>query len=134
MGGVEDALNGLPEERADDLSTRNATSGRPRGKSAGAARSISTATSWRRCRSTGAPVPPPVPQACYYIAAGGAATGPFGVPALAQMVAAGQLVRESLVWRPGMAEWQPAGGLSDLAVMFSGDAPTLGMPPVPPSR
>lgn len=82
----------------------------------------------------GAPVPPPVPQACYYIAVGGAATGPFGAPALAQMVATGQLVRESLVWKPGMAEWQPAGGLSDFAVLFSGGALTPGMPPVPPSK
>lgn len=78
----------------------------------------------------GAPVPPPVPQAVYHVAVNGAATGPYDLPTLAQMAAAGQMVRDSLVWKPGMNEWVAAGSVEELARLFVTDG-SNGMPPVP---
>lgn len=79
----------------------------------------------------GAPVPPPVPQASYYVAVNGTATGPFGMVALKQMVAAGEFTRDSLVWKPGMAEWQASGACSELGTLFAEGVSIPGMPPVP---
>lgn len=78
----------------------------------------------------GASVPPPVPQASYHVAVNGAATGPFDMVALAQMAAAGQLTRESLVWKPGMPEWNAAGSVAELSCLFVAGGAS-GMPPVP---
>lgn len=79
-----------------------------------------------------APVPPPVPQAVYHVAVNGAATGPFDTSTLAQMVAAGQLTRESFVWKPGMSEWSAAGSVVELAHLFTTGGTSV-MPPVPTS-
>ncbi|OUO20506.1 SPFH domain-containing protein [Collinsella sp. An307] len=80
----------------------------------------------------GAQVPPPVPQAGYHVAVNGAASGPFSPAILAQMVAAGALTRDSLVWKQGMAEWRRAGDVDELASVFGGEAPA-GMAPIPPA-
>lgn len=79
----------------------------------------------------GAQVPPPIPQVGYHVAVNGAATGPFSLALLAQMVVAGTLTRDSLVWKQGMAEWRRAGDVDELATVFGGSAPS-GMPPIPP--
>ena len=78
-----------------------------------------------------AQTPPPIPQAGYYLAVNGAATGPYSVAQLTQMGAAGIFSRESLVWKQGMAEWRRAGDVDELSPAFGG-APA-GMPPVPPT-
>ena len=78
----------------------------------------------------GAPVPPPVPQASYHVAVNGTVTGPFDMVVLAQMAAAGQLTRESLVWKPGMREWSAAGSVVELSCLFVAGSAS-GMPPVP---
>ncbi|MDO4437234.1 MAG: DUF4339 domain-containing protein [Coriobacteriaceae bacterium] len=83
--------------------------------------------------AAGIPVPPPVPQPMYHVAVNGVATGPFDMAALAQMAAAGQLTRGSLVWKPGMSEWASAGSVADLAALFAGGTSDPGMPPVPPT-
>lgn len=72
--------------------------------------------------------PPPVPpQVLYFVASNGQQTGPFNETQLAQMVQSGQLKRESLVWKQGMAAWAAAGQVPELANLF-GAVP----PPVPP--
>lgn len=80
----------------------------------------------------GAPVPPPVLQTVYHVVVNGAATGPFDMSVLKQMVSAGQLTRESLVWKSGMSEWTAAGSLAELAHLFATGGAS-GMPPVPMS-
>ena len=70
-------------------------------------------------------VPPPIPSVMYHVALNGQATGPFDIQALTQMAANGQITPESLVWKPGMAQWVEAGKVSDLNSLF---AP---MPPIP---
>ncbi|MBB6482007.1 SPFH domain-containing protein [Spirochaeta isovalerica] len=78
----------------------------------------------------GAPAggPPPVPPGVqYYVAVNGQQTGPFDLSVLAQKAASGELTRESLVWKNGMAAWTAAGSVGDLSSLF-GQVP----PPLPP--
>lgn len=74
---------------------------------------------------------PPVPgNESYHVAVNGTATGPYTVSVLSTMAANGQLTSESLVWESGMANWQAAGSISELAGLFAGTVPPV--PPVPP--
>lgn len=69
-------------------------------------------------------MPPPIPVVAYHVAVNGQATGPYNLQILQQMIAAGQLVAETLVWKSGMAQWVKAGETDDLKGLFA--------PPVPP--
>ncbi|MBB4637733.1 SPFH domain-containing protein [Longimicrobium terrae] len=72
--------------------------------------------------------PPPLPGAAqFYIAMDGKQAGPFGPDVLRGHASAGQLTRETLVWKQGMDTWKPAGEVADLQPIF-GAAP----PPLPP--
>jgi membrane protease subunit (stomatin/prohibitin family) len=72
--------------------------------------------------------PPPVPGAVsYFVASGGQQTGPFDLSTLKQMAAQGQINRDTLVWKEGMAQWSGAGTQPDLSNLF-GAIP----PPLPP--
>ncbi len=72
--------------------------------------------------------PPPIPGAgLYYVALNGQQTGPFDVAALNLKVRSGEVTRDSLVWKQGMASWSPAGNVSDLSGVL-GAVP----PPLPP--
>lgn len=76
-----------------------------------------------------AAVPPPVPAAmAFHVAVNGAQTGPFDLTTLQSQAASGQLKRDSLVWRAGMAQWMKAGEVGELAALFA-NVP----PPVPPA-
>lgn len=70
-----------------------------------------------------AQMPPPLPV--FYIALEGRQAGPFGMDILKQKVASGEMTRETLVWRTGMDQWQPAGQVSDLAQLFADMPPPL---------
>jgi membrane protease subunit (stomatin/prohibitin family) len=75
----------------------------------------------------GAPVaPPPLPaQTQIYVAIDGQQSGPFDMSRLQQMVQSGQLTRESLVWKQGMAAWDAAGKISDLTALFGAVPPPI---------
>lgn len=75
----------------------------------------------------GAAVPPPPPVSQYNVAVNGQSTGPYTVQVLSQMVASGQFSKESMVWKNGMANWQAAGKIPELAALF-----VQNVPPVPP--
>ena len=80
----------------------------------------------------GSAAPPPIPGTAvlaFFVAANGQRTGPFPVAVLQQMAVAGALVSATLVWRQGMAGWQAAGTVQELAGLFAPVVP----PPVPPS-
>lgn len=74
--------------------------------------------------------PPPVPDTHWHVAAGQASTGPYTLAQLQQQVQAGQLTAATLVWQAGMANWQAAGSIPTLQVLFTN---TLTPPPIPPS-
>jgi len=73
--------------------------------------------------------PPPLPaQIQLFVALNGQQAGPFDTAALQQMAQSGQLTRETLVWKQGMASWTAAGQVQELAGVF-GTVP----PPLPPA-
>jgi membrane protease subunit (stomatin/prohibitin family) len=81
--------------------------------------------------------PPPLPGAAagtvtFYAALGGQQQGPFALPAIQQYVASGQITRETLVWRPGMAQWAPAAQVPEIAQAFAAVPPPLPPPGGPP--
>ena len=73
----------------------------------------------------GVAVPPPVPTVTYFVAVDGNATGPFDLNALKQMVAAGSLVADTLVWEKGMTEWQKAGTVEEVKALFGEVPPAI---------
>jgi len=81
--------------------------------------------------------PPPLntPGIQFYVTINGAAVGPLTVQVLQQMIPAGTFSASSLVWRQGMAGWQPASTVPELATLFAPATPTPPAmpPPVPPA-
>lgn len=86
----------------------------------------------------GGPATPPPPPgapapAIWMLAINGQQSGPFNVSQLQQLVANGTLNPNVHVWRQGMANWELAGSVAELAVLFAPPAPPTpgGMPPMP---
>ncbi len=79
-------------------------------------------------------VPPPIAATPInlFIAIGGQQYGPYNADQCKQMVASGQLTRQSMVWMEGLAAWTVAGQVPALASLFA-PAPPTNMPPLPPS-
>ncbi|MBW2269839.1 MAG: DUF4339 domain-containing protein [Deltaproteobacteria bacterium] len=77
-----------------------------------------------RARPASEPASPPPPPIEWHIVEAGQARGPFSAAALEDRLRTGRLDRGSLVWCAGMKEWQPAGEVAALAILF-------GPPPVP---
>ena len=71
--------------------------------------------------------PPPPPQVEYSVSVNGQQTGPFAWQQLQQMVQAGQITKDTHVWKQGMAGWLTAGEVQELANLFGA------VPPPPPS-
>ena len=85
----------------------------------------------------GAPLMPgmgaAVPQVQYYIGINGQQYGPCDWNKLQQLVQQGQLTQQSYVWKNGMAQWEFAGNVAELAPLFQGTAPQMpGIPPTMP--
>ncbi|HWB61923.1 MAG TPA: SPFH domain-containing protein [Chitinophagales bacterium] len=70
------------------------------------------------------PPPPPVTQ--FFIAVNGQQTGPFSYEQMQQMAQSGQLRRDSLIWKAGMASWAQASTVTELNNAFNN------VPPPPP--
>lgn len=74
-----------------------------------------------------------IPQVQYYIGINGQQYGPCDWNKLQQLVQQGQLTQQSDVWKNGMAQWEFAGNVAELAPLFQGTAPQMpGMPPTMP--
>jgi len=71
--------------------------------------------------------PPPIPNVTYHVVLNGQAAGPFDMDTLSQMVSAGTLTKDTLVWKQGMADWVKAETVQELQPLFSSS-----VPPVPP--
>jgi membrane protease subunit (stomatin/prohibitin family) len=72
--------------------------------------------------------PPPLVQ--FFTAVNGAQAGPFDLGALAGQVHGGQVTRDTMVWKAGMANWTPAGQVPELSSLFAAPPPP---PPPPPA-
>ena len=75
--------------------------------------------------------PPPVPNVQYYISFNGAQAGPFTIPKLTEMVQSGQMTAQTYVWKQGMANWELAGNVQELAALFTTPGNTPPPPPPP---
>jgi membrane protease subunit (stomatin/prohibitin family) len=80
-----------------------------------------------------APVaPPPLPQAAQFFAAiNGQQVGPLAIGDLINHIRAGTITRETLVWKNGLPNWVPAGGVQELAGFFQAPPPLPVPPPLP---
>ena len=74
-----------------------------------------------------------IPQVQYYIGINGQQYGPCDWNKLQQLVQQGQFTQQSYVWKNGMAQWEFAGNVAELAPLFQGTAPQMpGIPPTMP--
>ena len=73
--------------------------------------------------------PPPLPQiTTYHVVLNGQQAGPFDVMKFPDLIQAGQITPQTLVWKPGMTAWTPAGQVAELIPHFQApDTP----PPIP---
>lgn len=71
--------------------------------------------------------PPPLPNQsnAFFIAVNGKQTGPHSMDELTSLATAGQLTRQTLVWRNGMPQWSPASSVSELSNLFANVPPPL---------
>lgn len=67
--------------------------------------------------------PPPVVQ--FHVAVNGQQTGPFNLQQLQTMAQQGQLTKQSLVWKAGMANWLAAETQPELAALFNNVPPPI---------
>ena len=74
---------------------------------------------------SGATPPPLPPQLQLFVALNGQQSGPFDLPALQQLTQSGQLTRDTLVWKQGMASWAAASTVTELAVVFGAVPPPM---------
>lgn len=70
--------------------------------------------------------PPPPPVLQFFVAVNGQQSGPFNLEQMQQMAMGGQLLRDTLVWKAGMAAWAGAGSVAELSQVFNN------VPPPPP--
>jgi uncharacterized RDD family membrane protein YckC len=54
----------------------------------------------------------------WYYAVGTQQQGPVGIDRLKEMAQSGELARETLVWREGLAQWSPAHAVTEIAASF----------------
>jgi membrane protease subunit (stomatin/prohibitin family) len=78
--------------------------------------------------------PPPMPNVMYHISVNGSQAGPFNMQQLAQMAQSGQLTQQTYVWKQGMANWEHAGNVAELAALFAPPVPGSVPPPPPPTK
>jgi hypothetical protein len=69
---------------------------------------------------------PPPPTVQYSVSVNGQSYGPYNMQQLQQIVQSGQLTPNSYVWKQGMANWEMAGNVVELANLFGA------VPPPPP--
>ncbi|MCH2200226.1 MAG: SPFH domain-containing protein [Flavobacteriales bacterium] len=74
----------------------------------------------------GGATPPPLPQAAqYWVAINGQQSGPYDIATIQNMIAGGQISRESLMWKQGMADWISASQIQEVSGFFGSVPPPL---------
>jgi len=70
--------------------------------------------------------PPPLPrQDQYFAAINGQQAGPFGMSELKLKIQSGQVTRDTLVWKEGMAQWTKADEVPAISGMFGATPPPI---------
>ena len=85
--------------------------------------------------TAGPGMPPPLPgqSAPFFVAMNGQQAGPFEMTLLANKARSGELTKDTLVWRQGMASWTAAKDVPELAAIFGQSPPPIpgNPPPIP---
>ena len=77
-------------------------------------------------------VPPPIHASAFFVAINGEPSEPLDLNTMRQMVDAGTLTGDSLVWKHGMKDWVKASSVEELKELFStNDSWKNEMPPIP---
>ncbi|MEE9413510.1 MAG: GYF domain-containing protein, partial [Methylococcales bacterium] len=75
--------------------------------------------------------PPQIPKAGrYYIAVDGNSEGPFTLDELKSKAQSGLVKADTLVWQPGMDNWQTVSEFDELKSLLN----TMTPPPIPPAK
>ena len=130
MGVVGDLRKFTPFQTAEAMAK---AADNPGGMAAGGmGMGMGFAMAGQMAQSMGAPdhpahnQPPPIPAtAQFFVAVDGEQTGPFTIDMLQQQARKGAITRQTLVWKPGMEQWKPAGELPDLGAAFASVPPPL---------
>ena len=75
-----------------------------------------------------APQPPPLPEgaACrYFVGKNGKKAGPFDRQAIADYIGKGAITRATLMWKEGMAGWEPMEHFSEFETLLKATPPPL---------
>lgn len=78
--------------------------------------------------------PPPMPNISWMIAINGQQSGPYNMQQMQQLASQGQINKQTYVWCQGMASWEFAGNIPELAQLFTIPTPPPmpnGVPPMP---
>ncbi len=76
----------------------------------------------------GAPLPPPLPRepdGSYYVGKHGKQAGPFDRTTIDGYIRNGSITKDTLLWKEGMASWQPAAQFGELAPLLATIPPPL---------
>lgn len=74
--------------------------------------------------------PPPMPDVQYYTAVNGQQAGPFTLQQLKLLKENGQLTKQTYIWKQGMANWDYAVNVTEVAMLFVTNTPPPPPPPV----
>lgn len=70
-------------------------------------------------------VPPPPPIVAFHVVLNNAQAGPFNLEQLQKMIASGQISKQTMVWKAGMANWAAADQQVELAALFAAVPPPI---------
>ena len=73
---------------------------------------------YQRAKGAGQPPIMPISSNMYHLNVNGVNYGPYSVQQLAAMIPTSQFSKNTLVWRDGMAQWDCAVNVQELAMMF----------------
>ncbi|WP_340536743.1 SPFH domain-containing protein [Nocardioides sp. GXZ039] len=71
--------------------------------------------------------PPPLPtsSSAFFVAIGGQQVGPLERAELQEKITSGEVTRETLAWRDGMANWTPVSEIAEIRALFGATPPPL---------
>jgi membrane protease subunit (stomatin/prohibitin family) len=105
----------------------NAAAGMGMGMGFGMAQQMAQALGAGAQPTAAGSAPPAIPgaPAAFFLAINNQQSGPFDAATLQQQIRSGQLTRDTLVWKHGMANWIPAGQVTELGNLFASAPPPL---------
>ena len=83
------------------------------------------ASTYNGAMASGTAVPPPIPKRTYHIAVNGQSSGPYEFAAICDMIAKGEVTKETLVWKTSAPSWEKACNFEELKSYFPPEIPRV---------